>query len=294
MPHKARISVVIPIWNGAVHLPACLESVVAQTLGDIEILCVDDGSVDHSSDVVCAYARRDKRIRLISQNHSGAGAARNRALAEATGEYVAFMDADDLYPSDCTLERVSHALHGSDASVCGGGLIVVRGETRIPMALNTGSLAPPPFRDEIIQYQDYQVDYGFQLFVYSRSLLASSGATFPGYARFQDPPFFVKAMHAATKFIGLSVPTYCHRRGHRRIVWSDAQTSDVICGIRDNLRFSQQHSLQRLHALCVWRLREEYRAVIETALTRGAVNVRAALHEAEAAIVPALLETNPV
>jgi glycosyltransferase involved in cell wall biosynthesis len=88
-----RVSVVIPLYNKAKSVLAALGSVLRQSYGDVEVLVVDDGSTDFSVSVVAGIG--DRRIRLLAQANAGPGAARNRGLGEALGEYVAFLDADD-------------------------------------------------------------------------------------------------------------------------------------------------------------------------------------------------------
>lgn len=95
-----KLSVIIPVYNAAPYLRACLDSVLGQTLREIEVLCVDDGSTDESATILGDYAARDSRVKVFSQANAGQGAARNRALGEATGDYVYFMDADDALASD--------------------------------------------------------------------------------------------------------------------------------------------------------------------------------------------------
>ncbi len=89
-------SIVIPVYNTARHLRACLESVRMQTYADWECLCVDDGSADGSCDLLAEYARKDARFKVFQSGHHGVSSARNLALANVAGKYVAFVDADDV------------------------------------------------------------------------------------------------------------------------------------------------------------------------------------------------------
>ena len=90
-----KVSVVIPIYNVEEYLQKTLECFINQTLSDIEIICVDDGSTDGSAKLVEKYESKDKRVRLIKQENKGAGAARNTGMEYATGEYIYFFDGDD-------------------------------------------------------------------------------------------------------------------------------------------------------------------------------------------------------
>ena len=90
-----KVSVIIPVYNVEKYLKQCLDSVVNQTLKDIEIICVNDGSTDNSLEILEEYAQKDNRIIIISQENQGQSVARNIALEKATGEYVGFVDSDD-------------------------------------------------------------------------------------------------------------------------------------------------------------------------------------------------------
>ena len=92
-----KVSVIMPVYNEKDCLQACLDSVMNQTLTDIEIICVDDGSTDNSLAILHNCAERDNRILVLQQQNCGAGAARNYGMAKATGEYLAFLDSDDIY-----------------------------------------------------------------------------------------------------------------------------------------------------------------------------------------------------
>lgn len=100
MSATVSVSVIIPVYNAAPYLRQCLDSVVRQTLRDIEILCVDDGSTDGSPAILREYEARDSRIRVLTQPNLNAGAARNRGLDEARGDYLSFLDADDFFEPD--------------------------------------------------------------------------------------------------------------------------------------------------------------------------------------------------
>jgi glycosyltransferase involved in cell wall biosynthesis len=90
-----RVSVVIPVFNSAAYLPQCLSSVSGQSLRDIEIICVDDGSTDGSAPMIQDVATRDQRVKYHFQENQGAGAARNRGLSLASGSWIYFLDSDD-------------------------------------------------------------------------------------------------------------------------------------------------------------------------------------------------------
>lgn len=92
------VSIVTPAYNSAIHISGTIESVLAQTYRDWEMLIVDDGSSDHTVQIVKEYARRDGRIRLIPlYRHLGAAESRNTAIRAARGRYIAFLDSDDLW-----------------------------------------------------------------------------------------------------------------------------------------------------------------------------------------------------
>ena len=98
-----RFSVIVPVYNAAGYLRACLDSVAGQSFADWECLCVDDGSDDGSADILDEYAARDARFRVLRRPHRGVGPARNAALDMAAGDYVVFVDADDALEQEALL-----------------------------------------------------------------------------------------------------------------------------------------------------------------------------------------------
>lgn len=120
-----KVSVIVPVYNVEALLPRCLDSIVAQTLRDIEIICVNDGSPDRSIDVLNRYAAQDDRIVVIPQENRGLGGARNRGVEAARGEYLLFVDSDDwIDPDYC--ERLHAAACSEDADVACASILKTR------------------------------------------------------------------------------------------------------------------------------------------------------------------------
>ena len=92
---QVKVSVVVPVFNTESYLRKCLDSITSQTLEDIEIIVVDDGSTDGCPSILAEYEKRDPRIRMIRQPNFGLAAARNQGIEAAEGLYVAFVDSDD-------------------------------------------------------------------------------------------------------------------------------------------------------------------------------------------------------
>ena len=96
-----KVSVVMPIYNAYDYLRPAIDTVLGQTLSDIELICVDDGSTDNTLEVLKEYQAADERVRIVTENNAGPSVARNKGLVRARGKYVIFLDADDFY--DATL-----------------------------------------------------------------------------------------------------------------------------------------------------------------------------------------------
>lgn len=95
-----KVSVVMPIYNGATYLRECIDSVRVQTLEEIEIICVDDGSTDNSLEILREIENKDMRVQVITQGNKGASSARNKGIYFAVGEYLSVLDADDIFEKD--------------------------------------------------------------------------------------------------------------------------------------------------------------------------------------------------
>ena len=87
----------MPIYNAYDYLRPAMDSILDQTLHEIELICIDDGSTDHSLDILKEYQKKDERVRIITENNAGASTARNKGISRVRGEYMMFLDADDFY-----------------------------------------------------------------------------------------------------------------------------------------------------------------------------------------------------
>ncbi len=113
------ISIIIPIYNIEQYVSTCVESVLAQTYGDIEIILVEDGSTDNSGRICDEFASLDNRIKVIHKNNGGLSSARNAGIDIAAGEYIYFVDGDDLIHPQC-IERLLDCInrYEADIAVC--------------------------------------------------------------------------------------------------------------------------------------------------------------------------------
>ncbi len=240
---------IIPIYNVQDYLAECLESVIHQTLKEIEIICINDGSNDNSYTILESYAKQDKRFVIINNQHKGVSFARNQAIQIAKGEYVCFMDSDDLYPSENTLLHLYQAASSHNALICGGCFSDYRnGEiyTEFPDFLFGYTFE----KNGWISYEAYQFDFGFHRFLYKCSFLRENNLYYPLYKRYQDPVFFVKAMIAAQRFYAINEITYCYRVGHQSLAkWDKKSFDDQTQAMHDIFNLAKKHHLPKLHDL---------------------------------------------
>lgn len=115
-----KVSVIIPVYNVEEYLPKCLDSLTNQTLEDIEIILVNDGSPDNSEKIIKKYQKKDKRIVYIKKENGGQGSARNLGLTNAKGEYISFVDSDDYIELDMMEKMYDEASKNNlDVVICG-------------------------------------------------------------------------------------------------------------------------------------------------------------------------------
>ena len=256
-----KVSVIIPVYNMEKYLNQCMDSVVGQTLENIEIMCINDGSVDTSLEILHQYQEKDKRVTIINQSNQGVARSRNTGIRQAKGKYVIFMDPDDWYPRDDILEMLYEAAEHHHVKIAGGSFMDYH-DGIYNEEFEERYYGYHFDKDGVIEYKDYQFDFGYQRFIFERELLMKNEIFFKEYVRYQDPPFMVEAMIHAERFYGVNKPSYCYRYGHEVVTWNERKVCDVLKGIQDILDISRKYGLEKLHQLCVVRLNEEYRQLL--------------------------------
>ncbi|MEE1004696.1 MAG: glycosyltransferase [Bacteroidaceae bacterium] len=252
------VSVIVPTYNVDRYIKKCLESLQAQTLKELEFICVDDGSTDVSGRILDEYAARDKRFKVVHQENQGAAAARNVGLDMARGEWVAFMDPDDFFPTDDTLQVMYENAIRHNVMICGGSMTIINRRGRVVKRKHIGDYEGYNFaQDGMVSFKDYQFDYGYTRFLYNRSFIEEHRLRFPLVRQFEDPPFFVRAMSLAGSFYALHRPTYTYLGGNgwEKTNWTanDYQKArDMLAGMAQVCEIAESHNLEKL---CLRRLR---------------------------------------
>ena len=256
-----KISIIIPIFNVQEFLGECLDSALNQTLKEIELICINDGSSDNSGKILDEYAKKDSRVKVYHRENKGVGYTRNEALKKASGEFVAFIDPDDFYPNNYILEKMYNCAKENNVLICGGKMAIFRNGVIIEQEDYMSLTTIYSFNEcELIDYNDYQFDYGYTRFIYNRQYLIENNINFPNYKRFEDPLFLVKAFYCAKKAYVINEVTYIYRNDHKTINWSKKSQIDLLKGLRDNFEFAKENNLDILHKLTYYRLKEHKRA----------------------------------
>lgn len=219
---KPLVSVLMPVYNGEKFLAETIENILAQSYSYIELIIVDDGSTDSSYDIATRYTNTDQRVKVFKQLNTGAWAARNRAFDESSGEYIMYVDADDLISSQ-KIERQVQILQENDIHT------VVSSEWDIfyhkiseakfpqrriyksyeyPIALITDMLNS----GEMMQTSCWLV---------TRKLIKNTGGWDKGITINDDGVFFTKVLKLASKVIFCPNAYVYYRRGHASLSTKD-------------------------------------------------------------------------
>jgi glycosyltransferase involved in cell wall biosynthesis len=198
-----KVSVILPCYNVAPYICACLDSLVNQTLRDIEIICVDDKSTDNTLEIIQERATQDKRIKVIAQPaNSGVSVARNTGIDAATGEYIGFVDPDDYVDLDF-YEKLYEAATRENADIAKANLTVV----------NVDGIHTAGRLNRYVKQNKLNFQYEFTSAIYKRDFLNRHNLRFlPGVSIGEDVNWQIKAVYLANKIPVLDNTSYMYIR----------------------------------------------------------------------------------
>jgi glycosyltransferase involved in cell wall biosynthesis len=199
MPSK--VSIIVPVYNAERYLRQCLDSITGQTLREIEIICINDGSTDSSPAILEEYARKDPRFILIHQNNSGPAAARNAGIEKASGEYLAFLDADDFFAASMLEKMYSRALKTlADITVC---LSKIYDDATGRFSRNSLSIKECPGK-AVYSYKDIHGRFDFLMWwawdkLFKKAFIDKNDLRFQDIPRYEDAYFVLIALYKAER-----------------------------------------------------------------------------------------------
>ena len=242
-----KLSIIVPVYNVENYLRKCLDSILEQTLEDIEIICVNDGATDSSPDILREYKEKDARIIIIDQENRGLGAARNAGIAKAQGEYVGFVDSDDfIHPA--MYEKLYKKARKFDSDVVLTNINLYytdTGETELFRDNDFYSLMSKTKYFTVMQHPRILQFIGVWDRIYRRSFLEKYQLLNPVNRIYEDVLFTVQTCVFAEKISIVNEPFYYYRKNTGRSIVDKERTNDSFkFDFLKNLRESRDFLLQ--------------------------------------------------
>ncbi len=211
------VSIVVPVYNVEKYLRQCIDSLIAQTYKDMEIILVDDGSTDGSGKICDEYAEKNEFIRAIHKENAGLGLARNSGIEKAKGDYVSFVDSDDYLKPDA-LEMLVKAMDEAGADTCIGGYTRVRnnGEVIFESAPEKKSYAAAEFFPRLMgSLPDKKDSFRPSVWnaLYSMEIIRNNNIRFPSEREYiaEDMVFDIDYYRYSNTIAIVNSPGYCYR-----------------------------------------------------------------------------------
>ena len=228
-----RISVVVAFFNNEDDLGDCLDSIAAQTFADLEVIMVDDASSDHSAEIARAKAAADPRFTLLQPEHGGPGGARNRGVERARGEYLAFVDGDDVLPANA-YELLLHALERSGSDFVSGAVYRVGPNGISPSALHSLAIKGRQTGTHVTRTPRLLYDVSVWNKLFRRSFWDAHQLSYPEGVVWEDLRLMTKA-HVLARAVDVIPDTvyYWRERAHGRL--SITQSRASVANLRDRM-----------------------------------------------------------
>ncbi len=279
-----KVSVIMTTYNAREHVSESLDSVLSQTLQEIEVVVVDGHSTDGTVELVEEYSARDPRVRLIFQDRPTIGAAKNIGIEQSKGEFFTFLDGDDFYVDRDALERMYAAAgeHGVKAVAALRSTLYESDGSVGNEILHRADLNGHP-EGVMIEWADKQYDYHFHSYIYHRETIINSDARFAEVTAYDDTHFFIRAMLVLERFYVVPAELYRYRCGPP-YAFKQRQARDSIGTLTDQLVISAEKKLARLHWVTVQRINWEYASSFMDNIRKDDVVVLAGLAKANLCI----------
>jgi glycosyltransferase involved in cell wall biosynthesis len=207
------LGIVVPVYDVADYLPACLDSILAQSHDRLDVVVVDDGSPDASGEIAEQYAARDPRVRVVHTDNRGLGAARNEGLRHVRGDYVGFADSDDAVPPTAYAALVG-ALERSGSDLATGSIVRWDGDTLAEPPWMRRLHNPPRTDLSILDHPELLGDVFAWNKVYRRSFWDDTGLGWPEGVRYEDQLTTTRAFLSADGVDVLAEVVYHWRIRH--------------------------------------------------------------------------------
>ncbi len=267
---ETKVSVILPVYNVEKYLEKCLDSLLNQTLQEIEIICINDGSKDNSLEILKKYQYKDQRIKIINQENHGAGFARNRGIEIAEGEYLSFLDADDFFDKDMLKLAYYKAKH-TNADICIYKAYLYDNLTD-NYEINTWSIKENKLPKKTVFNRN---DINSNIFknimgwawdkLYKKSFVLNNKLQFQDQRTTNDMYFVFASILNATRIVILNKPLYYQRRNvptslsnSREISWDCfyyalKKVQKEIKDLKLSEKYNQYFINYALHS-CLWNL----------------------------------------
>jgi CDP-glycerol glycerophosphotransferase len=205
-----RLSIVVPVYNVEEFLEPCLDSVLAQTFTDYEVVMVNDGSTDRSAEIAQRYVDRDQRFRLVHQENGGLSKARNTGTDQATGELLVFLDSDDMLPEN-SYELLVGALDRTGSDFATGNVYRLTRFATVQSPFLRTAFAETRLKTHVTKYRPLLADRPAWNKVWRRSFWDKHGFRFPEGRTYEDTPVTIPAHFLAGSVDVISEPCYFWR-----------------------------------------------------------------------------------
>ena len=238
------VSIIVPVFNTEKYLPKCLDSLLNQTLKDIEVICVNDGSTDNSLEILNEYLKKDDRIKIFSQENKKQGAARNLGQSNATGEYLGFVDSDDWVDLDY-FEKLYNAAKENDSDIAlATNVRIGNGKTKKRLDIKETKIATS--LDEKFELVNQAKNPCPTNKIYKRSLLIENKISWPEGVYCEDKIFTLKAVYYANKIVSVPDINYYYFRNPTSTVntTSKKHEEDKIKANKEVLNFLKEHDVK--------------------------------------------------